>query len=233
MSQPTPTLSLAHLTRSPAGADATSGERPPLLVLLHGVGSNERDLFPLAPRFDRRFRVISVRAPLTRAPGSYAWFNVEFTPQGPIIAPEQLDVSRQHLIAFLGEATQAYDTDPARVYLFGFSQGAIMSLTVALSAPETVAGIIPIAGRIPPEAEPWFAAPERTTGLPVLLEHGRADTVLPIDWAHRARMTLERQRVALTYREYDAAHEIQSGMLDDALAWLDERLAAAPWAAPR
>lgn len=225
---PTPQLALAHLTRAPLVPPA-DGERPPLLALLHGVGSNERDLFSLAPQLDPRMRIVSARAPLTRAPGSYAWFHVQFVPGGFVIDPAQLDASRQTLATFLDEAVAAYDADPARVYLFGFSQGAIMSLVTAIATPQRLAGVVALAGRIPPEALPWAVAPEQTEGLPVLLAHGRADSVIPVEWAHRARATLEQQRVALTYREYDTDHRIPPPMLQAATTWLDERLAEPRW----
>jgi phospholipase/carboxylesterase len=217
-------LSLVHLARAPQ-APMPRGGRPPLLALLHGVGSNERALFQLAPAFDPRFQVVSLRGPLVRGPDSFAWFVAEPTPRGfRIIVPEQLAASRDAIVGFLAEAVAAYDADPARVYLLGFSQGAIMSLTTALTMPERLAGVVAIAGRIPPEVEPWIVPPARTAGLPLLLEHGRFDRVLPISWAERARPLLERAQVALDYREYDAPHSISPAMRDEAAAWLAARL---------
>jgi phospholipase/carboxylesterase len=224
---PRPDLALTYLERPPALPMLDA--RPPLLILLHGVGSHERDLLRFADALDPRFHVLSVRAPLTRAPGSYAWFTVSFTATGPQIAPGQLDASRQLLSDFIGRVRSAYDADPRRVYLLGFSQGAIMSLTLALTRPELLGGVVAIAGRIPPEVLPWAVAPERTAGLPVLLEHGRQDEVLAIDWAHKARPLLDRQQIALTYREYDAPHTITQAMLADANRWLGERLDQPPW----
>lgn len=217
-------LSLTHLVRPPQ-SPAQQGSKPSLLALLHGVGSNERDLFQLVPYLDPRFQIVSLRAPLVRGPQSFAWFEPEFLPHGEFrIAPEQIAASRDRIAAFLDEAVAAYGADAERVYLLGFSQGAIMSLTLALTQPELLAGAVPIAGRIPPEVEPWIVAPERTAGLPLLLEHGRFDQVIPIAWAHRARPILERQGVALDYHEYDAPHSITPSMLDDATAWLTARL---------
>jgi phospholipase/carboxylesterase len=217
---PAPALPLAYLERPPRQQAAHA----PLLMLLHGVGSNERDLFRLAPALDGRFRVLSVRAPLVRAEGSYAWFVPTFTATGIQIDPAELDASRKTLITFIESAVRAFAAEPERVYLLGFSQGAIMSLTLALTEPERLAAVVAIAGRIPPEVLPWAAPPERTTRLPLLLEHGRQDTVLPITWAHAARPILEAQRLALDYREYDAPHTITDHMLADAAAWLSARL---------
>jgi phospholipase/carboxylesterase len=234
MSQPAPLsqLALTYLTRDPQAPDAAQQDHPPLLLLLHGVGSHEGDLFRFAAQVDPRFLVLSVRAPLTRAPGSYAWFFVEQTPHGPRIVPEQLAASHATLAQFIREAVAAHNADPDRVYLLGFSQGAIMAMTLALTQPRLLAGVVAIAGRIPPEVLGWVVLPEQTAGLPLLLEHGRQDEVLNIDWAQKARAVLERQRVALTYREYDAPHRITQEMLADATSWLSARLDAPAWQPP-
>jgi phospholipase/carboxylesterase len=228
MSQPAPLsqLALTYLTREPQVPDAAQQDRPPLLLLLHGVGSHEGDLFRFAAQADPHFLVLSVRAPLTRAPGSYAWFSVEQTPHGPRIVSDQLAASRATLAQFIREAVAAHNADPDRVYLLGFSQGAIMAMTLALTQPRLLAGVVAIAGRIPPEVLSWAVSPEQTAGLPLLLEHGRQDEVLNIDWAHKARAVLEGQQVALTYCEYDAPHRITQEMLADATSWLSARLDA-------
>ena len=229
MSQPgSVKLSLGHLKRLPRPAPP-AGERAPLLLLLHGVGSNERDLFELAPQLDPRFVVVSLRAPLAWGPDSSAWFTVRFTDAGPQINPRELLGSRDLVLKVIGEAAEVYAADPERVYLLGFSQGAIVANTTALTKPQALAGIIACGGRIPPEVEPWAVSPEETARLPICLLHGTGDTVLPIEWARKARVFLEPRGVALTYHEYDAPHTITPEMLADANAWLADRLAAPSW----
>lgn len=214
------TLSLVHRVRQPVVDVGT----PPLLLLLHGVGSNEHDLFGLAPFLDERFLIISARAPNTLEPGSYAWFEVNFTPQGSLIDPQQAEASRQALIAFLNEAVTAYGADPKQVYLMGFSQGAIMSASVALTRPELVAGVVLMSGRILSEIHPLMAAPERLEGLPFLVVHGTADTVLPIDHGRASRQLLSSLPVELTYYEYPMGHEISHESLAGVTAWLSAQL---------
>lgn len=213
-------LSLVHLVREAQGEEST----PPLLLLLHGVGSNEEDLFDLASFLDERFLIISVRAPHSQTRGRYAWFEVTFTPQGPAINPTQAEASRAALIAFINEATAAYGADPGRVYLMGFSQGAIMSASVALTRPDLVAGAVLMSGRILPEVRPQIAPAEQLKGLPFLVIHGTADTVLPLNHARATQSLLSTLPVELTYREYRMGHEITKESMGDASTWLSAHL---------
>jgi phospholipase/carboxylesterase len=214
------TLSLVHLVSQPKVEAST----PPLLLLLHGVGSNEHDLFGLVPYLDKRFLIISVRAPNTLGPGSYAWFEVDFTPQGPVINPAQAEASRLALITFLDEAVNAYDADPKKVYLMGFSQGAIMSASIALTHPQLVAGAVLMSGRILPEIQPLIASNEELSGLPFLVVHGTADMVLPISYGRASRQLLSSLPVELTYHEYRIGHEVSQESLADVTAWLSAQL---------
>jgi phospholipase/carboxylesterase len=213
-------LSLVHLVRNPLVESKT----PPLLLLLHGVGSNEHDLFSLAPYLDRRLLILSLRAPYTLAPGSYAWFQVDFTPQGSVIDPAQAEASRKALIAFINEAVPAYGADPKQVYLMGFSQGAIMSASVTLTQPELIAAAVLMSGRILPQVEPLIAPPEKLQGLPFLVVHGTADTVLPISHGRASRQLLSSLPVQLEYREYPMGHEVSPESLNDVANWLSAHL---------
>jgi phospholipase/carboxylesterase len=222
---PPQSLSLVHLTRAPEQDEPGA---PPLLLLLHGVGSHEGDLIQLAPYLDSRFFVVSARAPITlaslRSEGSYAWFHVEFTPQGPVINPGEAESSRQALLRFIDELAEAYGLDPGRVYVMGFSQGAIMGFSLALTRPDKLAGLVAHSGRILPEIRPLIAPPEALRGLPVLVLHGTADGVLPVHHGRASRDLLSALPVRLTYKEYPIGHEISAESLGDAAAWLGERL---------
>lgn len=213
-------LSLVHLVRQPQVKSAST----PLLLLLHGVGSNEYDLFGLAPYLDKRFLIISVRAPYTLGVDSYAWFEVNFTPQGLVIQPEEAEASRNKMITFLNEAVAAYGADPQQVYLMGFSQGAIMSSSVALTRPDLVAGAVLMSGRILPQIEPLLAAPEKLKGLPILVVHGINDAVLPINHGRDTQKRLSTLPVQLLYREYPMGHEVSQESLADVTSWLSGRL---------
>ena len=213
-------LSLYHLVRQPR----RESDKPPLLILLHGVGSNEEDLFEWAPLLDERFLVLSTRAPLTLSEGSYAWFHVQLGGRAPLINPDEAERSRRAIIQFIGEAVQAYHAAAGRVYLLGFSQGAIMSQGVMLTQPELLAGVVAMSGRILPEVKPLAVAPERLNGFPILVQHGLYDQVLPIANGRASRDYLSTLPVQLTYHEYPMAHQVTEESLNDARAWLQERL---------
>lgn len=213
-------LSLTHLVRQPLVASDT----PPLLLLLHGIGSNERDLFSLAQYFDERFLVLSARAPNTRMPGSYAWFEIAFTPHGIVIDLDQAEQSLQLLISFVEDAVEVYRADTRRVYLMGFSQGAIMSACVALTRPDLLNGAVLMSGRIPPEILPAIAPTERLQGVHFLVVHGLYDNTLPIEYGRASRDLLQKLPVDLSYKEYPMGHEVTSTSLIDVATWLTNRL---------
>jgi len=198
--------------------------KPPLLLLLHGYGANEDDLFSLAPYLDGRFMIVSARAPIMLQPMSYAWFNLGFTPQGIVINPEEAESSRRMIRKFLGEIVEAYDCDPKAVYLMGFSQGAMMSLAVALTYPGSAAGVVAMSGRVPPQTLEQIADKDTLIGLPIFVAHGTRDMLIPIGQGRDARAKLSELPVELTYREYDMGHEISYDSLKDVAEWLNERL---------
>lgn len=214
------TPSLVHTARPPAPDANTGGERPPLLILLHGVGANERQMAQLAPTFDPRFVVLSVRSPLVLGPNAFAWFHVTFTGQGPVIVAEEAEAGWKTLARFIDEAVAAYGADPERVFLAGFSQGAIMALATLLTAPEKVAGAVAMSGRLLPEVLPHAAPADALRGKPVLILHGVADEKLGIHLARWAHEQLARLPLDVTYRELPMGHTITPGSLDVVHGWL-------------
>jgi phospholipase/carboxylesterase len=223
MTVPSQPLSLTHLAQEPHAAPV-SGEKPPLLLLLHGVRSNEQDLMGLAPYLDPRFFIVSARAPMVLGPGQFGWYPVAFTPEGPVGDPEQARASRDTLTRFIAEAVRAYGADAERVYLMGFSQGAIMSLYIALTEPTVAAGIVLMSGRLLPEAWEERADDDALRGLPITAVHGKYDQVLPIGEGRAIRDRLTTLPVDLTYREYDMGHEVSPESLSAVTQWLTERL---------
>lgn len=204
---------LVHLTRR------GEGDRPPLLVLLHGYGSNEADLFGLESYFDARYTIVSARAPSTMGRGAYAWFPLAFSEEGPVVLdPAQAEASRQTIADFIGFCHGEYATDPTRVLLVGFSQGAILSAAVALTRPELVRGAVLMSGRILPESAENAVLPN---GVKYLVVHGIHDPVLPVKHGRESKETLERLGLAPVYREFPMAHQVSDESLELVTSWAD------------
>ncbi len=214
-------LSLQHRIKEPS---RPSVGRPPLMLLLHGLGGDETSLYFMSSKLDGRFFFASARAPYILEPGSYAWFHVAFDPAGNVIEPGEAEASRLALLGFIDELVQSYGLDAKRVYLLGFSQGAMMSLSAALTEPEKIAGVVAASGRILPEVLPRIAATERLRGLPIFVSHGVRDQIVPIRNGRAIRDRLSREPVELTYQEYDMAHEIRQECTSDIVEWVHARL---------
>jgi phospholipase/carboxylesterase len=190
-----------------------------LLILCHGVGGNETNLAPLAARLPADTAVVLVRAPLTLGSDAFAWFPVAFGPQGPRPDLAAAEDSRRRLVRFVSEMQAVYDAAPDGTVVAGFSQGGIMSASVALTRPELIAGFGVLAGRILPEIEPQLADRGALARVQAFIGHGRHDTTLPVDWAHRADAWLTGLGVPHVTRLYDGDHGVPQAMQDDFLEW--------------
>lgn len=217
-------LSLVHEVRAAAPGANAPGERPPLLILLHGVGANEQQMMQLAPSFDPRFIVVSVRSPLVLGPNAFGWFHVTFTATGPKIAAAEAAAGWKQIAQFVDEAVAAFGADPARVFVAGFSQGGIMALATMLAAPQQLAGAISMSGRLLPEVLPHAASADALRDKPVLIVHGTSDEKLGIQLARWAREQLSRLPLALTYRELPMGHTITPQSLAVVTTWLSTLL---------
>lgn len=208
-------FSLVHQARAPK---KRGRQKPPLVVLLHGIGADEFDLFDLAPLFDPRCVVVSARAPLEWMDG-FAWFNIMLDGAEFRYDATEIKTSRDLITRFVGECLQAYDASPARVFLAGFSQGAMMAVNVAAHAPALARGVVAMSGAMLP-------APDLTPPLKLdaLVLHGELDMVLPLPRGQHLRDTLVALGATVTYYEFEMGHEITNESMNHALDWIDERL---------
>src|SRR5262245_35310468 len=196
---------------------------PPLLVMLHGIGADERDLLPLAQCLDPRLVVASLRAPHDYAVG-YSWFPIAFRRDGevvPDVAPARAPLAA--LVAWLAAAPARLRTDPARTYLLGFSQGAMMSLGALVTAPERLRAVIALSGRFAATLFEATAPADAVARVPVLVAHGQYDDVVPVTHGRGVRDTLASRTTDLTYQEFPIGHEISPDEVDLIARWMAAR----------
>ena len=214
-------MELAYLTHGPA----RPSERPPLLVLLHGVGADERDLLPLAAQLDPRLLCVSVRAPREYPVMGHSWFDIDWSTVPPTHDLAQAEESRAAVAALLPELVRRHGTHPARTFLLGFSQGGAMALAVALTRPDLVRGLVVHSGRLLPDLPARAAAGEALARLDAIVLHGTDDPVLPVERGREVRDFLAPLLgPRLRYAEHDAGHEITPASLDDVARWLRDRI---------
>jgi len=156
-------------------------------------------------------------------PGAYGWYRVQWTDAGPQHVPAEAEAGRVAASRFIAEAVAAYGLDAGRVYVMGFSQGAITALSLALTEPRKTAGAVVMSGRLLPEVAAHIHS-QALADYPFFVAHGTQDTVLPLEYGREIRDALSALPVDLTYREYAMAHGISPQSLDDSSAWLSARL---------
>jgi len=210
-------VTLDHLVREPRG------EPEGALVLNHGRGTDERDLFGLLDELDPERRLIGVTpgAPLSAhdvaaksalpvAPGGRHWYAVERVGYPD---PDTFSRAFEELSSFLDGFLAERGIGWERTVIGGFSMGAVMSYAVALgSGRPAPAGIIALSGFVP-TVEGWRAELEGSEGLPVLIHHGRADPVIGVDFGRRAAELLSGGGLAVEYVETDAGHWVPPEIL--------------------
>lgn len=189
----------------------------PGFLLLHGRGADENDLLPLANELDPRLYTVTVRAPFDFPWGGYMWYSLDESGIG-FPDPATLGESLSLLRAFVDEMPERFRIDRKRLYAGGFSMGAAMSASLALTDPQRIAGAAVLSGYLPLAADLPFQ-PEAAAGHPVFQAHGTLDPVIPVMWAQQTRDFFSQTPVALTYREYPIGHEITLPELKDLDDW--------------
>ena len=217
-------MELIHSTYQPKG----KGPHPTLLTL-HGRGANALDLLGLAPHISNgRFLMICQQGPLETpiGPGAvgYAWYPMSMG--GPPDVAAILE-SKKKLEAFLDECLARYPIDRKRLLLLGFSQGGVMSYSLALSSAERFAGLAALSTWLPHELARELSLAPETSFLQTLVQHGTEDTMIEISRARDSVERLRQLKLPLTYHEYDMGHEITAKSLADLSAWLEKTVLSA------
>lgn len=216
-----PSLELVHELRSPK---APSAAPPPVLILLHGLGSNEKDLFSFAKHLDDRLMVITPRAPLTLREGSYSWYNLVPGKEGYRYKGPEVLTAVEQVIAFINFVKKKYKVDSNQIYLGGFSQGAIMSLGTAMSYPDELAGILSLSGQLYPEFKNLKLSESQKKNLDIFISHGRKDDKLPYNRMVEDAQFLKDKGVNITTKWYDTTHTISNDNFKDLTSWLTMQL---------
>jgi phospholipase/carboxylesterase len=203
-----------------------AGDPEGALVLLHGRGADERDLFPLLDMLDpeRRLLGATARGPLSLPPGGAHWYVVRRVGYPD---PETFNSTFPELSVWLSELLAEHGIPPERTVLGGFSQGSVMAYALGLG-PERPrpAGILALSGFLP-RVEGFELDLARAAGLPVAIGHGTHDPVISVEFGRDARDRLLEAGARVTYRESPMPHTIDPAFLGELPAWLREAVPSA------
>jgi phospholipase/carboxylesterase len=190
-------------------------QKHPTVIMLHGRGSDEEDLLGIAPKFDERFLIISVRAPYQFPFGGYTWFDLE-----QISSPDLFTFGESYrkLCLFLDDVRAGYPVNTSALILFGFSMGTVMSYALGLTRPDIIRAVAANSG-ILPEVSSLNYRWQELANTEFFITHGTADPVIPIDYARRARDLMTHSGARFTYREYPMPHTLGDEALADVLEW--------------
>ena len=202
--------------------DRSEGDRPTTVILLHGFGAPGDDLVALAEAIDAPARFVFPEAPLELG-GLYAraWWLLDLARLEDELRrgiprdrrdeiPDGLPAARQQVMRLVDQVTSRLA--PGRLVLGGFSQGAMLALDVALHRDTPPDGLILMSGTLLAASE-WEPRLPKLAGVPVLLSHGRADSLLPFSIAEVLRDKLAAAGARVDWHEFVGGHEIPMAVL--------------------
>jgi len=174
----------------------------------------------LVPELPKQPLVVSVRAPFPFPWGGYFWYDIS----GEQHVPDQqtFGSSLDQLREFVSGLPSHYPVDPNRIFLLGFSQGALMSGCLTLAQPALVAATAMLSGYLPLHS-PIATAEAAMAGKPFFLAHGTYDNVLPVVLGRQARLHLEGLQAAVEYHEYPMDHQVVMDEMADLRRWFENR----------
>jgi phospholipase/carboxylesterase len=196
-------------------------DKNPLLLLLHGYGSNDSDLFSFASELPDEYYVISVRAPYDLQYGSYAWYAINFdADQNKFSDHDQAILSRDLVVKFIEELKVKFPIDSSNITLIGFSQGSILSYSIALSYPNIVQRVGALSGYLNLDINSENYQNNDFSNLKVFASHGTVDQVIPVEWARKTDPVLKSLGINSTYKEYPIGHGVSPQNFFDLKDWL-------------
>ena len=196
-------------------------DKNPLLLLLHGYGSNDSDLFSFASELPDEYFVISARAPYDLQYGSYAWYAINFdADQNKFSDHDQAILSRDLVVKFIEELKVKFPIDSSNITLIGFSQGSILSYSIALSYPNIVQRVVALSGYLNLDINSNNYQNNDFSKLKIFASHGTVDQVIPVEWARKSIPLIENLGIPIVYKEYPVGHGVAPQNFFDLKNWL-------------
>jgi phospholipase/carboxylesterase len=211
-------LSLKYLVKQP---DKVMPDTK-LIILLHGYGSNEADLFGLKDALPKNSIIVAARAPYTMQDGAYQWYALTTVNGKREGDAAQIEKSRELVSKFISELEAKYKITPNHVYLSGFSQGAVMSYATGLTEPAKLRGIAPLSGKMPAMTKGKIKVNTAIQSLRIFVSHGTGDNMIAYAEGKEAVSYLQSLGLKPEFHTYEnMGHNINNSVVADLSRWLE------------
>ncbi|MBQ0147497.1 MAG: phospholipase [Flavobacteriaceae bacterium] len=211
---------IKYIERKPTVATSN----PQLFLLIHGYGSHEEDLFGFANDLPESAHIISVRARYDLMYGGYAWYDISFEGNEKHMDSDQALESRDALVEFIDAIVAQENLDSTNVFLAGFSQGAILSYSIALNFPDKVKNVMILSGYPEFKIIGDFNRTKDFSQLNFFISHGNEDAILPVEAARLGKELLDDLDIKNEYHEYRSGHGIIPQNYFDLMAFIKKAL---------
>ncbi|WP_442952276.1 MULTISPECIES: alpha/beta hydrolase [unclassified Paenibacillus] len=204
-------------------SDYNTEQHYPVIFALHGMGSDEQDMLRLMEPLQSDFIIVAIRGPIVQGSG-YAYFQIKSI-GNPV--RELFDASVQGLQQLIGDLSAKYAIDPARRYISGFSQGAIMAMTLSLIMGDAIKGIVAMSGYIPQFVKDEYKIHPNSL-LSVFISHGDQDHLFPLQLGEDNASFFQEHTHNVMFVAYHGGHQVTPDLYQQFQQWLrtDAKLAA-------
>lgn len=196
----------------------------PLIILLHGYGSNEYDLFSLKEKFPNSMLVISVQGPIMLGYQSFAWY--EFNLLNKIYNNvKQAQSSNLLIIKLIDNLTKKYTFNKNNIWICGFSQGAILAYSLLFNYTNFFKKGILLSGYLELDIINKLKKNDiKYKNMNLFISHGIKDNIIPIIWARKSYVRLKKLNIEITYKEYPGGHTLDKKNYIDMINWIYQKI---------
>jgi len=196
----------------------------PVLIMVHGYGSNEKDLFSFSRAIPEHITIISLRGDIEIQNNGYAWYNISLDFSGN----KSYDIKKAHesrdkIVKCIDQCKEMYNIDNKNITLMGFSQGSMLVNAVALSFPEKVNNIISLSGAFDPNIIE-ISEIKSLKKLSFYVSHGTQDEILPFELSKQSLKILDQNDVNYIFEEYPIGHGVSPDNFKSMLKWMNEKI---------
>ena len=190
----------------------------PVLFLMHGYGNNEKQFNRLIEELNNKYLIVSMRAPFNFMVIKNRWYEYSISDGDTLSNQAQIDMSTKRIIKTIEHIEEEYNIDEKKIFIGGFSQGAIMSYKLALLYPNKFGGIIIHSARLPVE----YSVKELNLykNLNILIIHGSEDSGLSTKWAYQGKALFEKLGANTDYYEAKIGHKMNKETYGKIKQWL-------------